>query len=497
MGCISEGISGARGFSRRAFLGAAGAAMAQTGRRPPNIVFILMDDLGWSSLGCYGSKLAPTPHLDRLASEGMRFTDAYVTPQCTPTRATIHTGQYTARNKMWHVIPPYGLPWARMREPRYRDQLPREAFTLAKGLKAAGYATACIGKWHLTANADGNYNGLRAEASHHYGFDVVSKPLVKPDELRVGDKGVGRLTDEAIAFIEANRDRPFFCYLPHHTIHGVVAAPDEIVARYRAKGYPAEGLNNATYLAAIAYFDQEIGRLLAKLDEWKLRENTVVVFLSDNGGVHEALDFRVKGNRLEVRNTEFSNAPLRDGKGSAYEGGIRVPMIVRWPGVVKARTVNRTPVHAVDLMPTFFEIAGASAPEGYVRDGVSLGPVLRGGRIPERTLYWYMPFYDLRWGATPCAVMREARYKLVEHFGDHVDRAKGNEYVAEARLELFDLERDLGETENLAGRMAERAQAMQAKLRRWIESSGAEVPGLNPRFDAARQLEESRGFNPD
>lgn len=432
-------------------LTAAATVRPMAAASPPNILFILMDDLGYTSLSSYGNKLVTTPQLDQLAAEGVRFTDAYVTPQCTPTRATLMTGQYTARNRMWHVIPWYGYPWARVEEPPYVENLSRDAFTLAKGMKAAGYATACIGKWHLTTNQDGSYTGLRPEASHYYGFDTVQTPATNPKEEDSGDKAVKRFTDEAIAFIERNRNRPWFCYLPHHSIHRPVAAPEALVRKYRDQGHPADGLNNATYLAAIEHFDRAIGRLLAAVDRMGLRERTVVVFLSDNGGVNRVYQpnppVPEHGSiHLKEASGEFSNAPLRAGKGAAYEGGIRVPMIVRWPGVTKPGRTCATPVHVVDLMPTFLGIGGARPPSGYVTDGVDLRPLLDGrGSLATRALYWYMPFYDVRWLAAPSVVVRDGDYKLIEYFGDCIDEDRQAEYRVGARLELYNLRDDLSE----------------------------------------------------
>jgi len=201
-------------------------AAAQATASQPNILLILTDDQGWPTLGRYGGKNVPTPHLDQLAAEGARFTDAYVTSQCTPTRATILTGQYTARNRMWHVVGWYGLPWAPMQERPFVEHLPRDAFTLAKGLKSAGYATGIMGKWHLTTNDDGHYMGLKPEAAHHYGFDHAPPVLPRSEFKEGNDRGVDELTDQAIDFIATNRDSPWFCFLSHHTIHGVVVAPD-------------------------------------------------------------------------------------------------------------------------------------------------------------------------------------------------------------------------------------------------------------------------------
>jgi len=475
----------------------AGAGLAQTLSRP-NVLLILVDDMGQRALSCYGNPHVQTVNIDRLAKEGVRFTDAYATPQCTPTRATLLTGQYTARNRMWHVIPGYGHPRARMEEPRYLENLDRGAFTLAKGMRSAGYRTACIGKWHLTTNNDGNYGALKAEAADYYGFDYVGD-APPPRETATGDKGVDRLTAEAIRFMKADRTKPFFCYLAHHTTHGPLVAPRELVEKYKSRGLPEEGENNAVLMACLEHLDRSVGRLLAALEEMGIGKSTAVFFIADNGGVWKryrpvlAADAKPSPKNLTLMDHNFTNAPFREGKGSAYEGGVRVPWLVRWPGVVSAGQVNATPVHVVDLMPTLFDMAGARAPQGYTMDGVSLSPVLRGGALRARALYWYMPFYDLRWAAVPSAVIREGDFKLIESFGDHVDLDRNAAYTTEPRLELFNLRKDPGERDNLAAAMPERARAMQAKLRQWIAACGATIPGRNARFDAARALWEQKG----
>jgi arylsulfatase A len=465
----------------------------------PNILFILTDDQGWPTLGCYGCTRVPTPHLDTLAREGMRFTDAYVMAQCTPTRAALLTGQHTARNRMWHVIGWYGYPWAPLREPAFAETLPRETFTVAKGLKAAGYATACLGKWHLSTTSDGSYIGLKPEAAHYFGFDYAPAPP-SPRYHQEGDKGVGWLTDQAIGFIEKHRAEPWFVYLAHHTIHGPVVALPETVAKYLARGAPKTGLHNATYLAALETLDQSVGRLLRRLDELKLSDNTLVVFLSDNGGVYERYDPQsfTQGagatGPLQVDLREFSNAPLRAGKGSQYEGGIRVPCLVRWPGVVKPGSVSHTPIHVVDWLPTLLEAAGGRVPAGHKVDGDSQVPLLKGGSLAPRRLYWYLPFYELRWGATPCAVIREGDWKLIEYFGDWIDPQ--GRYVAGRRLELFNLFDDLGETTNLADRQPEKAAELSEALHAWMRSVPVEVPGPNPHYDPQRPLRETREKQP-
>ena len=478
-----------------------GLATAAAAADRPNILLILTDDQGWPTLGCYGNRLVPTPNLDRLAAEGMRFTDAYVLPQCTPTRAALLTGQHSARNRMWHVIPWYGYPHAAVREPAFVENLPASGFNLAKGLRAAGYATACIGKWHLTHDADGDYSGLRAASAGKFGFDHAPPPAPKADFAEGGDRGVDRLTDDTLAFIEKNRSRPFFAYLAHHTLHGKVVAPERLVRKHLAAGRPAQGLHNATYLAAIEHLDDSVGRLMKRLDDLGLRDKTLVVFLSDNGGVHVQHDpapFQkdpAPGESLPTRLTEkareFDNAPLRAGKGSAYEGGIRVPMIVRWPGRVKPGSASGTPVHVVDLLPTLLEAAGGAAPADHPVDGVSLLPLLTGsGGPPERALFWHLPLYDVRWGLTPCAVIRRGDHKLIEHFGDRFD-AEGR-YVVGRHVELFDLRNDIGETRNLAAEQPELAARLLAELHAHIRSAGSEIPGANPDHDPRRSLRETK-----
>jgi arylsulfatase A-like enzyme len=368
---------------------------------------------------------------------------------------------------------------------------------MAKGLRAAGYATGIIGKWHLSATSgDGDYGGLKPDAAAHYGFDV-SVPT-QNSEQRTGDKGVARFTDEAIRFIAERRERPWFLYLSYHTIHGPIVAPENLVRKYRAQGAPETGLHNAAYLACIEHLDTNVGRLLAALDRLALRERTLVVFLSDNGGIHQIYDFepfldrkapnQKTPTRLRVQREEFDNAPLRAGKGSHYEGGIRVPCLVRWPGVVPAGRVTDTPIHVTDWLPTLFEAAGAVAPGGHAVDGTSLVPLLRGDQLPERPLFFYLPLYEVRFGATPCAVVREGDWKLIEFFGDWFD--PDGRYVPGHRLELYNLRQDVGEESNLAARQPERAAALRQMLHTWMKSMPAEIPGPNPKFEEQRQLLE-------
>ena len=347
----------------------------------PNIALVFIDDFGWNSVSCYGNEHVETPHVDHIAQQGILFTDAYAMPQCTPTRAALLTGEHTARNRMWHVVGRYGFPWARMKEPPYRENLPRESYTIAEALRDNGYKTALLGKWHLSTwssrfpNSDGYYVTLFQHAKEFFGFDYVD--IAKdPNYPARGEKGVNYLTDEAIKFMSENKNDPFFIYLSQHTIHGKVLAPESLIQKYLDKGYPSQGQFNATYLAAIEHMDNSVGRLTAAIDSLGLEENTVLIFYSDNGGVE----------------AEFSNAPLRAGKGSAYEGGIRVPFIVRWPGQIEAGATSSLPVHVTDVYPTLLEMAGVENKKGKVLDGISVFPEMKGIEMNRnRDLYFYMP----------------------------------------------------------------------------------------------------------
>ena len=439
----------------------------------PNILFILMDDLGWPAISSYGNEHVKTTHIDRLAQEGMKFTDAYVTPQCTPTRAVIMTGQHTANNRMWHVTPRYYFPYQTFTEPEYLEDLPRETFTIAKALKEQGYKTAIFGKWHLNVyGEDGYYTRLFEKNAHHYGFDVVD-PMTDPSEYhQATDKGVNFLTDQTIAFMEQSQDDPFFIYLSHHTIHGPILAPDSLIQKYLNLGYPEKGINHAAYLASIEHFDHSIGRLMEKLDSLGIADNTLVVFTSDNGGV----------------DTYFDNAPLRYGKGSPYEGGIRVPCIVRWPGNINSGKVNQTPIHAIDFFPTLLEIAGGN-PSAYEHlDGISLLPTFKGSeKINRESLRWYMPLYDpltySQWATTPAAVIRKGDFKLLKFYGDYTDISSGEKRQLQGkRLELYNLKEDIGESQNLVDLEPDLTKALEEELDAWIASTGAGLPSPNENF---------------
>ncbi|WP_165698979.1 sulfatase-like hydrolase/transferase [Bremerella volcania] len=465
----------------------------------PNILLILTDDQGWTTLGCYGGKHVPTPHLDRLAESGTRFTDAYVTSQCTPTRATLLSGQYTARHRMWHVIPWYGCPWARVEEISFVEQFPRDQPTIAAQLRQAGYATGMAGKWHLNSGADGNYNALNPESAAHFGFDFAAPAVPQKMFQPGGDRGVDYLTDQTLAFVEQNRERPWFFYLSHHMIHGKVVAPRELEEKYRQQGYGDEGPNRAVYLAGLEAIDRSIGKLIAGLKQLGEYEETVIIYLSDNGGIDWRLDHRnlqqphPHAPKLAVDIYEYDNAPLRAGKGSIYEGGVRVPLIISWPKKWPASQVITTPVHAVDLAPTCFQLAGHMPTESQTLDGFDLSELITKGadpRLADRPIYQYSPIYDLNWGLTPCASIRVGDFKLIEFFGDRFDAS--HQCVPGRWFELYDLRQDIGELNDLTETMPAVRDKLLHQLRQWMQQNGVPAPGVNSHYEPARAFETTR-----
>jgi len=438
-------------------------------QRPPNIVLLLVDDLGWTALTCYGSDLHETPHLDRLAKQGMRFTDAYAAcTVCSPTRAAVLTGKYPARLHLTDWIAGHVRPRAKLRIPDWTKQLEHQEVTLAEALKPRGYVSASIGKWHLgneshwptSQGFDENVGGTHKGQPPSY-FDPYGKgggiPTLPPRQK--GEFLTDRLTDEALGFIEKNKDRPFFLYLPYFTVHTPLMAKQELIDKYKARIEPNDKHRHPALAGMVDSLDQSVGRILAKLDELKLADNTVVIFTSDNGG-------------LVLRNTT-SNAPLRAGKGSAYEGGVRVPLIVRWPGVVEPGSTCSVPVISTDFYPTILQMTGVSPQAehlaGHRPDGESLVPLLKqSGQLHRNAIYWHYPHYHPG-GATPYGAVRDGSWKLIEFFEDD-------------HVELYNLADDLGESNDLASKMPERAEALRRQLHEWRKEVGAQMPTPNSNY---------------
>lgn len=440
--------------------------VAQFGVAQPNIVLFYADDLGWRDLACMGSKFYDTPHIDRLAAEGMLFTDAYANaPNCAPSRACLMSGQYTPRHGVFTVGSPNRgrAELRRLMAIKNKTVLDQKFVTVAESLKAAGYRTATMGKWHLGADPttqgfDLNVGGFKAGAPKSY-FSPYKNPNLKDGPQ--GEYLTDRLTDAAVSFIRKKDERPFFLYLTHYAVHTPLQAKEDDMARF-ADRQPDRGQKNKKYAGMVYALDRSMGRVLDALKVAGKVQDTIVVFFSDNGGHMGATSCK----------------PLRGAKGTLYEGGIRVPMIVRWPGKVKPGSRSGTPVIGTDLYPTFLAVAGAKRPEGYTLDGEDITPVLAGKDVlAGRPLFWHFPAYlqgrfekDM-FRTRPGAVVRRGKWKLIEFFEDR-------------RLELYDLSQDRGEKNNVATAHADVTRELHGLMTSWRQSTGAPVPAkANPKFD--------------
>ncbi len=436
--------------------GLLGATAAAADADRPNIVFILADDLGYMDIGANNPKsFYETPHIDSLAARGMRFTQGYAAcPVCSPTRASIMTGKYPQRTGITDFIG--GKRAGRLNPAPNQDHLALEEVTIAERFREVGYATFFAGKWHLgtgeySPNAQGFGPGLTGQGQFYY--PPSDEP---PPDSRDDPKTTDRIANEAVRFIEAHRDMPFFAYLPFLAVHTPIKARPDLVAKYEAKQAlaPADAWgqererkvrlvqNHAVYAAMLEQMDAAIGRVLAAIERTGLAERTIVVFTSDNGGLSTS-----EGHPT-------SNLPLRGGKGWPYEGGIRTPWIIRAPGVTRPNSVCDAPVITTDFYPTLLELAGLPpAPSQHI-DGVSLVAALKGGTVRRSApLFWHYPHYGNQGGA-PCGAARDGDWKLIEWFED-------------GSLELFNLRDDLGEQKNLAAQHAEKSRELHAKLVAW------------------------------
>ncbi len=435
----------------------------------PNIVFIFADDLGWTDLGCYGSEYYETPNIDRLSQQGMKFTCGYTNaPNCAPTRACLMTGKYSPRHGIYTVG-----TGARGKE-KFRKMIPVEnvtdlpldQVTMADALKQAGYVTGMFGKWHL-GNGPKHHPSQRGfdeavvTSRGHFGFSTT--PHVDIEE---GTYLADFLTDQAVSFIERHRDEPFFLYVPHNAVHTPIEAKESSTAKFQGKP-PVGGHRNPVYAGMIDSLDEGMGRIMAKLDELKLADNTILIFYSDNGGLGGYGE--IGGNT--GRNIT-NNAPLRGGKGMLYEGGVRVPLIIRWPKKIAAGSVCAEPVISIDFFPTFLEAAAAQPDPGYDLDGVSFLPLLTSAgqaKLNREALYWHFPGYlqanekTGTWRTTPAGAIRVGDYKLLEFFEDR-------------HVELYNLRDDLSQKQDLAGQMPDKADELRRRLHAWRNNVKAPMP---------------------
>jgi len=455
----------------------------------PNFVFILADDMGWSDLPVYGNKFNEAPNITKLADEGMRFDNAYAAcPVCSPTRASIQSGQYPARVGVIDFIRGHWRPFEEVIVPKNKTQyLPLENITVAEKLKEAGYTTGYFGKWHL---GWGEYipvnQGYDEQVVYNGGgyFDYGSKmepPQNFPEEKVLSEA----LTDLSIAFIERNKENPFLLFLAHYDVHVQLDAQPELINKYlkkeKAAGYPS----NAIYAAMVENVDHSVGRIEAKLAELGLTNKTMVVFFSDNGGLVSRFDKipLLASSKLPIYEGDSlqyvasSNAPLRAEKGTVYEGGIREPLIIKYPGKIQSGVLNRSLVTSVDFYPTLIELAGATPDSDQKLDGKSLVKTLTTpSEIKERSIFWHYPVYH---HDVPKSVIRKGDFKLIENLVD-------------GSLELYDLENDISEATNLIESMPEKASELYDSLKVWQEEVNATFPSPNPDFDPARRQEWGR-----
>ena len=469
-------------------------------KQKPNIIFILVDDLGYADIGCYGSKFYETPNIDRLARQGVRFIDAYAAcPVSSPTRASIMTGRYPVNTGITDWIPGRqatnsGAPTDKLIALPFNLNLKLEEVTIAEILKKNGYLTMISGKWHLgeteeywpenqgfNINKGGSSKGspVRDKISNGY-FSPYGNPRLSDGP--VGEYLTDRLTDEAIKFIQDSGDMPFFLYLSYYAVHNPMQAKEEHIRKFTQKA-EALGLaeenpftrdkdwikpsmsdnfkeriiqSNPVYAAMIWSVDENIGRLLDKIDEMGLSGNTIVFFTSDNGGLATS------------EGSPTCNAPLRAGKGWLYEGGIRVPLIIRFPGKMKPGTVIKTPVSSVDYFETIAQMTGSET--GNVKtDGVSLVSLFRKDKMPERPLFWHYPHYSNQ-GVEPGSAVRLGKYKLIDNF-------------ERGRQELYNIEADISETKDISATYPEKTQELYKLLTDWRKSTNAKMMLPNPAWN--------------
>lgn len=452
-------------------LGSTNAEQPSPEPSPPNIVMLLADDLGWTGLKCFGSDFYETPNLDRLAEQGMKFTDAYsACTVCSPTRASIMTGQYPARLHLTDFIAGQNRPFAKMAIPSWTKRLEPKHTTIAEALQANGYRTGHVGKWHL----NGRPSAKKILQPTDHGFDVShSRPagtrgyLLKPGVTSKAGTNflTDYLTDQACDFIQQSKADPFFLYFAYNVPHTPIQGREDLVKYFEGKVSESAIHRNPTYAAMVASLDESVGRIVSQLKEDGLSDNTIIVFTSDNGGLTQ---------RYGKHDGFTENLPLRRGKGSAYEGGVRVPAIVHWPGITRPGTTCHEPIMTIDYFPTFLQMAGVKSQTQV--DGRSIVPLLQGSKQSlHRNLYWHYPHYHAG-GDSPYSAIRSGNHRLIEFHEDNSTR-------------LYDLSTDIAELTDLSSDKPARTAELRAALHQWRESVNAQMPTENPDYNADRATE--------
>jgi arylsulfatase A-like enzyme len=460
------------------------AAWIARAEKRPNVILFLVDDMGWMDSTLYGSEYYETPNMQRLAERGMMFTEAYAAnPLCSPTRASLMTGKYPARLNLTlpegHLAPEPDRPplqesadpWQKVRTPNVRHFLPLEEYTVAEAFRDNGYETALIGKWHLGHEPwwpEKNGFDLNIAGGEYAGPPSYFSPyMIKT--LTDGPKGeylTERLTDEAVNYIRKERDKPYFLCLWHYAVHAPFMEKEEVSARYRSKKDPRGKQDCAVMAAMLEAMDESLGAVLDTLEAAGQTDHTIVVFMSDNGGnMYDELE----------GTTPTDNSPLRSGKGSIYEGGVRVPCIFVWPGVVEGGGRSDAVISSIDFYPTLLEMAGFEIPKRQVMDGISLVPHLSDGTPLQReALFCHFPHYISATLNLPATSVRKGPWKLIRQYGEGPDRG--------SQLELYNLNDDIGETRNLAEKYPALAIELDALIDAHLQETGAVVPVRNPAY---------------
>lgn len=459
----------------------------------PNIVFVLADDLGWSDLPAYGNQFNEAPNLDQLAADGMKFINAYAAcPVCSPTRASIQSGQYPAHLGITDFITGHWRPYEQLTVPINRTQyLPLEIQTIGETLQKSGYKTGYYGKWHL-GNKDEHmpgpqgYDDWRIQ-QHGTFYNLKTREGIRPmdhtltDEERLSEV----LTDYSVSFIEENQEEPFFLFLSHYDVHVQLDGDRDLIDKYLKKEKVGSYPGNAVYAAMIEHIDRSVGRLMNKLDELSLSDDTIFIFFSDNGGLVRRFDeipLLAKDKLSVYENSPLqyiatSNHPLRGEKGTVFEGGIREPLLVKWPDKIGKGTVSEALISSVDFYPTLLDISGANDSGVQDLDGESFIDILIGDKEQEeRAIFWHYPVYH---HDVPASAIRKGDWKLIEFFSDN-------------HVELYNLKTDIGESNNLAESMPEKATELLNELEEWRISVKAELPEPNPDFNESRREEWGR-----
>jgi arylsulfatase A-like enzyme len=459
--------------------------------RMPNVIFILADDLGWRDTSLYGSEFLETPNVDRLARRGMMFTNAYAAnPLCSPTRGSIMTGLWPARigitspschvpqEKLEETVQERAGPDRKVLLCQSATRLRHEYYTLAEALKDAGYRTGHFGKWHLGREPyDPLHHGFDVDVPHWYGPGPAGSyvaPWRFPAALNFpgepGEHIEDRMAEEAVKFLRGSKDRPFFLNYWCFSVHAPHDAKQSLVERYAARADPDSAQRHPVYGAMVHSMDDAVGRLLGTVDELGLADDTIIIFFSDNGGIH--WPSRQCYPELPVT----SNAPLRGGKATIYEGGSREPLIVVWPGAVQAASTSDEIVQSIDFYPTILEMLGLERQPGQEFDGISMVPALKGESLDREAIFCYFPHQPAIPDARPPSVyVRKGDWKLIRIFFDGDDFAH--------RYELYNLRDDEGETNNLAGALPARVKELDALIEQFLRDSNAVLPKPNPAYD--------------